>query len=125
MESDDLLPNIPRKRSRSTSPQPSTHMNNESPMITTPNEQTSFEPPFKRQKKEAPTYDTTIHVKSTTGIAVGQNSLSRALLKREAKRARKAARRQGAKDAGGMEIDDHDGEVLPFTFMAGVDGVVI
>ncbi len=131
MESDDIMPNVPRKRSRS--PSASTIIDQPSLNIqeSTQGVQASSERPPKRLKREPPTYDMSEHVRGTVGIVTGHNALSRSLLKREAKRARKAARRAngpaGKGASGGMEVDDEgqlgDG-VLPFTFMAGVDGVV-
>ena len=59
-------------------------------------------------------------------ISAVSNPLNRRVLKKEGKKARKAARRAhriggvGA-GAGGMDVDDESG--LAFTFMAGAEGV--
>jgi nuclear GTP-binding protein len=49
------------------------------------------------------------------------NPLSRKVLKKEAKRARRAATRAQKVEGGGMDVDDE--AALEFTFMAGVDSV--
>ncbi|THH09505.1 hypothetical protein EW145_g1975 [Phellinidium pouzarii] len=125
MESDDLTPSVPRKRSRSPSPEPTII----TPLSTNADAGT---PPSKRQKRmrEAPSYDTAAHVRAVKNIAV-QNPHGRQALKRDAKRARKAERKAaraaaGGDGGGGMEVDDEGGSVgLAFTFMAGLDGVTL
>jgi len=116
MESDDLTPAIPRKRSRSASPTPSL-----APSIAGGRERTRPTP--KRIKKDIPSYDAPMeeHVRARTA---GGNPLSRKVLKQEAKRARKDARRAAKAAGGGMEVDDALGEGLQFTFMVGEGGVV-
>lgn len=125
MESDDLTPSVPRKRSRSPSPVQSV---SSGPL---PPQSTAFSassasvaegPPSKRARKEVPSYDTSAHVRKTAGLA-GNNPLSRRALKQDAKRSRKAARKAARAKTGGMEVDDEAGG-LAFTFMAGTDGVV-
>lgn len=122
MESDDLTPSIPRKRSRSPSPVPSASSGPLPPQSDAFSAAVPEGPPSKRARKEVPTYDTSAHVRKTAGIA-GHNPLSRRALKQDAKRSRKAARKAARAKAGGMEVDDEEGG-LAFTFMAGIDGVV-
>ena len=61
-------------------------------------------------------------------ISATSNPLNRRVLKKEGKKARKAARRAhrmggagAGAGAGGMDVDDESG--LAFTFMAGAEGV--
>lgn len=125
MESDDLTPSIPRKRSRSASPasaSPAQGIAQASAQTPAPEEAPARPRAPKRVKKEAPTYDTADHVRATAGLA-GQNPLNRRNVKKEAKRARKMGRKAGRAGGNGMEVDDESGG-LEFTFMAGPDGVV-
>lgn len=123
MESDDLTPSVPRKRSRSPSPVPSAASGPLPPQSSAFSSASVAEgPPSKRARKEVPSYDTSAHVRKTAGLA-GHNPLSRHALKQDAKRSRKAARKAARAKAGGMEVDDETGG-LAFTFMAGTDGVV-
>lgn len=119
MESDDPIPSVPRKRSRSQSVDPA--VASPVPII---DGASSAAPPSKRQKKVPPTYDTADHERLTVGLA-GHNPLNRKALKKDAKRARKAERKASrgrAPNGGGMEVDD-EGCGLAFTFMASVDGI--
>ncbi|KAI5123026.1 hypothetical protein M0805_007647 [Coniferiporia weirii] len=127
MESDDLTPSVPRKRSRSPSPAPTTTTTTVVPDTFTRPSDTAPTPPSKRQKcmREAPSYDTAAHERGVKNLAA-HNSLGRQSLRRDAKRARKAERRAARVAGGGsgvMEVDDDSG--LAFTFMAGVDGVAV
>ena len=122
MESDDLAPIIPRKRSRSRSP-------SQAPMPVAalgPNSNNNSEPRFVRQPKRQrkskiiPTYDAAPdeHILQRMDRS---NPLSRKIFKREAKKARKAGvqRRKGNVSAlnGKAEMDVDDQEGLQFTFM--------
>lgn len=107
MESDDLVPRIPRKRS--LSPTPSS--------VAGPEPTRTRAPKRLRRTKDVPEYDAPIHAASLAK----SNPMSRKVLKKEAKRARRANR---GVVGGGMEIDE-DGEEagLQFTFMATTEGV--
>ncbi|KAH8113135.1 P-loop containing nucleoside triphosphate hydrolase protein [Phellopilus nigrolimitatus] len=125
MESDDLTPSVPRKRSRSPSAVADSNYGfDPSAGAASPADDS---PPPKRQKKDAPTYDTIAHERATAGLA-GHNPLGRKALKRDAKRARKVERKAGRGPrgaGGGMEVDDESAVGgLAFTFMANVDGVI-
>ena len=114
MESDDLKPIIPRKRSRSPS------------AVSTPvPESESNEPKFIRQpkrqrkSKDVPAYNAAPdeHVLQRMERS---NPLSRKILKREAKKARKAGMQRTKSSSGratGMDVDVDD-QGLQFTFMA-------
>ena len=117
MESDDLKHIIPRKRSRSPS-EVSIPLHGS---LTTAVEDASrriHQPKRQRRSKDVPSYDAPPeeHIQRQMGK---YNPLSRKVLKREAKRARKALRLQkgGSQgDHGGlMDVDD---EGLQFTFIA-------
>ncbi|TDL23440.1 hypothetical protein BD410DRAFT_787277 [Rickenella mellea] len=128
MESDDLTPSIPRKRSRSLSPAPSSLALAIPPSSTSAISQSDRAQPAeqrasKRIKKDPPSYDVAGHVRATVGMA-NQNPLNRRALKKNAKRSRKAERKAGRTAGGGMDIDDEAGG-LAFTFMAGSDGVIV
>lgn len=115
MESDDLKPIIPRKRDRSPSevltsaPAPAPN-SNEPRFIRQPKRQ--------RKSKDIPTYDAAPdeHVLKRMDRS---NPLSRKILKREAKKLRKAGmqRTKGDGKATAMDVDDSD-QGLQFTFMA-------
>ncbi|KZT03079.1 P-loop containing nucleoside triphosphate hydrolase protein [Laetiporus sulphureus 93-53] len=119
MESDDLAPIIPRKRSRSAS-----SGDLETEAIPQPVPESNLRPPPKRLRRshEVPDYNSPVdeHTRRTMASA---NPLSRHVLRKEAKKARRAATRamnaQKA-GAGGMEVDDDGG--LATSFMAGVAG---
>ena len=126
MESDDLVPKIPRKRSRSPSPPPPVYTDL-SPTHNTSQDPTSSPPPPKRQRltrSQTQAHHQTLQSSPTSanaapGIA-STNPLSRRALKKDVKRARKAARRSARTSrggGGGMEIDDESGHALEFTFM--------
>lgn len=117
MESDDLKHIIPRKRSRSPS-EVSIPIRDS---LTTAAEGASRhtrQPKRQRRSKDVPSYDAPpeAHLQRQMGK---YNPLSRKVLKREAKKARKAMRLQkgdGQGDNGGlMDVDDDD---LQFTFIA-------
>ena len=114
MESDDLTPRIPRKRSYSPTPSIAT--------ITT--SKAEFEPPTRRapkrqrRAKDVPAYDAPIDAVSISR----SNPMSRKVLKKEAKKARRAATRAHKALGGGMDIDGDEG-ALQFTFMATTEGV--
>jgi len=113
MESDDLKHIIPRKRSRS--PSEVSNVFRAGAMSTEPEARYVRQPKRQRKSKDVPAYDAPLdeHVLRQMGKS---NPLSRRMLKRESKRARKAfrAKRDGGVE-GSMDIDD-DG--LQFTFMA-------
>lgn len=116
MESDDLAPQIPRKRSRSTSPGPSTASQ-------APQQDSEYHTrPPKRMRKshDVPSYDAPVEEHAKRAMAKS-NPLSRRVLKREAKKARRAATRavnaQAAELDGSMDIDDVGG--LGTSFMVG------
>lgn len=115
MESDDLKPNIPRKRSRS----PSIAPNNDPQAMDAVADQARYvrQPKRQRRSKTVPKYDERPD-ENVLQRMERSNPLSRKILKKEAKRARKAHRVKTAENAqagGIMEVDD-DG--LQFTFMA-------
>ena len=109
MISDDLAPHIPRKRSRSPSTAATDELLNQNP-------DPSFVRQTKRQRraKDIPSYDAPPDHNILQQMA-RSNPLSRRVLKREAKRARKTHRVNTAGAGRGMDIDD---EGLQSTFMA-------
>ena len=121
MESDDLKPIIPRKRSRSPSealtPAPALAPNSKEPKFVR-------QPKRQRKSKDIPAYNAAPdeHVLKRMDRS---NPLSRKILKREAKKARKAGlqRIKGSGDvsvpgtAATMDVDADD-QGLQFTFMA-------
>ncbi|EJD00552.1 uncharacterized protein FOMMEDRAFT_159288 [Fomitiporia mediterranea MF3/22] len=133
MESDDLTPRIPRKRTRSPSPSVSTRVEPGSDLHIDINSDSHPTPPSKRLKR---TQNQSVHdnpdTSTSTNDIASQNPLGRRTLKKDAKRARKAARRSARLSAnnnrnraggeGGMEVDDETG--LEFTFMVNSGGVV-
>ncbi|KAF8151643.1 hypothetical protein B0H34DRAFT_728416 [Crassisporium funariophilum] len=117
MESDDLKPVIPRKRSRSPSEVPL--LNNLSSVGGAGEAASQYtrQPKRQRKSKDVPSYDALpdAHVLQRMDRS---NPLSRKALKKDAKRARKAHRvkvQASPGGGGGMEVDD---EGLQFTFMA-------
>ncbi|KIJ94798.1 hypothetical protein K443DRAFT_683483 [Laccaria amethystina LaAM-08-1] len=115
MESDDLRPRIPLKRSRSPSIAPANEMQT-GPSNTPPENDRVRQPKRQRKNKDIPEYDARPDDDVLKRMD-RSNPLSRKTLKREAKRARKAHRikSQAAAGPGGMEVDDAE---LQFTFMA-------
>ncbi|KAL6310264.1 P-loop containing nucleoside triphosphate hydrolase protein [Sparassis latifolia] len=113
MESDDLAPHIPRKRSRSPSPSAflGRDMTGASSVIDA--DATARAPKRLRRSHDVPAYDAPIDGHARRSMARA-NPLSRRVLKHEAKKARRAATRAMQK-RGGMEIDDDGG--LAATFM--------
>ena len=113
MESDDLRHIIPRKRSRS--PSEASNVLRTGTMTTGPEARDIRQPKRQRKSKNVPAYDAPLeeHVLRQMGKS---NPLSRRVLKKEAKRARKALRvRRGEGDVErSMDVDDDD---LQFTFM--------
>src|SRR6266478_6133818 len=109
MESDDLTPRTPRKRSHSPTPSIAT--------ITT--SKAEFEPPTRRapkrqrRAKDVPAYDAPINAASISR----SNPMSRKVLKKEAKKARREATRAQRVATGDMDVDCDSG-ALQFTFMA-------
>jgi nuclear GTP-binding protein len=121
MESDDLKPHIPRKRSRS----PSLISDVAAPRTagagpTTPEDPAYMhrQPKRQRKNKDIPEYDEQPD-KHVLGQMGKSNPLNRKALKKDAKRQRKMAKMQSRAEAanggGGMQIDGDD---LQFTFMA-------
>ncbi|KZT65722.1 P-loop containing nucleoside triphosphate hydrolase protein [Daedalea quercina L-15889] len=108
MESDDLAPAIPRKRSRSPSPVSTT-----SQPYPNPGER---QPKRMRRSHDIPAYDAPVEEHARRAMA-SANPLSRRVLKREAKKARRAATKAvvAEKRVSGMEIDDDSN--LSATFM--------
>lgn len=117
MESDDLKPTIPCKRSRSPSEALTPVPNSNEPKFVR-------QPKRQRKSKDIPAYNAAPdeHVLKSMDRS---NPLSRKILKREAKRARKAGmqRINGSGDmsalgkAPAMDVDVDD-QGLQFTFMA-------
>ena len=106
MKSDDLTSRDPRKRSLS-------------PSVLSPEPTRPRAPKRLRRTKYIPEYDAPIHAASLEK----SNPMSRKVLKKAAKRARRANRE--AADAGGrgMEVDGMGDGGLEFTFMATTEGV--
>lgn len=116
MESDDLTPRIPRKRSRSPAPSLSTDVVSK-PEMETP----TRAPKRQRRAKDIPAYDAPVDAASISRC----NPMSRKVLKKEAKKARREATRAHRALAGvgrGMDVDGDEG-ALQFTFMATTEGV--
>jgi nuclear GTP-binding protein len=115
MESDDLKPIIPCKRSRSPS-----EVSIPVPGSTSIEPKLTRQPKRQRKSKDIPTYDAAPdqHVLKRMDRS---NPLSRKVLKREAKKARKAEmqRTKGDMSALGKATEmDVDDQGLQFTFMA-------
>lgn len=116
MESDDLIPQIPRKRSRSPAPSIVTNA------ASKPETDASTRAPKRlRRSKDVPAYDAPVDAASISR----SNPMSRKMLKKEAKKARRdATRAHRALGGGGSGMDvDSDESALQFTFMATVGGV--
>ena len=109
MISDDLAPHIPRKRSRSPSTAATDGLLNQNP-----DPSSVRQTKRQRKSKDIPSYDAPPDHNILQQMA-RSNPLSRRVLKREAKRARKTHRVNTASAGRGMEIDD---EGLQSTFMA-------
>lgn len=114
MESDDLKHLIPRKRSRSPSEMSTPAYGNSLSAESEAASRHTRQPKRQRRSKDVPSYDSMPeeHVQRRMGK---YNPLNRKVLKREAKRARKAQRvkkGEGEGDGGLMDVD------LQFTFMA-------
>ncbi|OSD02264.1 P-loop containing nucleoside triphosphate hydrolase protein [Trametes coccinea BRFM310] len=110
MESDDLAPHIPRKRSRSPSPAPSlvsvsTVTASVSARTTAADEARPPAPKRMRKSHDVPSYDAPVDEHARRAMA-SANPLSRRVLKREAKKARRAANKALGRRPGGMEVDD-------------------
>ncbi|KAF9530700.1 hypothetical protein CPB83DRAFT_850142 [Crepidotus variabilis] len=121
MESDDLKHIIPRKRERSP-----TASEGSSAFVRPLNEVESGasrytrQPKRQRKAKNIPDYENPVTEKHVLGQMGKNNPLSRKVLKKEAKRARKAQRARigvpgESSNGNGMEVD---GDGLQFTFMA-------
>lgn len=118
MESDDLKPTIPCKRSRSPSEALTPVPNSNEPKFVR-------QPKRQRKSKDIPAYNAAPdeHVLKSMDRS---NPLSRKILKREAKRARKAGMQRRINGSGDMSalgkapaMDvDVDDQGLQFTFMA-------
>lgn len=117
MESDEFVSPNSRKRPRSPSPVPTP----KNAMVDTPpviqqESKHQRQPKRQRKAKDVPAYDAPPddHVLRRMERS---NPLNRRVLKKEAKRARKAlrAKTDPGSGVGGMEVDD---EGLQFTFMA-------
>jgi len=115
MESDDLTPRIPRKRSHS--PTPSIATITASKAIESEG-LTIRAPKRLRRSKDVPDYDAPINAASISR----SNPMSRKVLKKEAKKARRAATRAHKASGGGMDVDCEEG-ALQFTFMATTESV--
>ncbi|KAI0631838.1 hypothetical protein C8Q77DRAFT_1129408 [Trametes polyzona] len=122
MESDDLAPRIPRKRSRSASPTPSsfsvstiTTTTTTRATVTANDDARPPAPKRLRRSHDVPSYDAPVDEHARRAMA-SANPLGRRVLKREAKKARRAANRALGKRPGGMEVDDVG---LGGTFMGG------
>ena len=108
MESDDLFSRIPHKRA--LSPTPSS--------VVGPEPTRTRAPKRLRRTKDIPEYDAPIHAASLAK----SNPMNRKMLKKEAKRVRRANR--GVVGVESMEVDRMgDGEGLEFTFIATTEGV--
>ncbi|RPD55362.1 P-loop containing nucleoside triphosphate hydrolase protein [Lentinus tigrinus ALCF2SS1-7] len=120
MESDDLAPHIPRKRSRSPSVasfSTVTDASHATPAQAQTND-TARPPAPKRLRRshDVPDYHAPVDEHARRAMA-SANPLGRRVLKREAKKARRAANRAALQHAArGMEVDDDAG--LEATFMS-------
>jgi len=115
MDSDDLTPRIPRKRSHSPTPSISTITASKTTESEGP---TNRAPKRLRRSKDVPEYDAPIDAASISR----SNPMSRKILKKEAKKARRVATRAHKASGGGMDVDGEEG-ALQFTFMATTEGV--
>ena len=125
MESDDLAHRIPRKRSRSPSESVVSAPTSISPsgpakrISVTINENARPPAPKRlRRSRDVPAYDAPVAEHARQRMAVG-NPLSRTVLKKEAKKARRAANRaaQSERMRAGMEVDDDAAVALGASFM--------
>ncbi|KAL1938053.1 hypothetical protein VTO73DRAFT_12064 [Trametes versicolor] len=106
MESDDLAPHIPRKRSRS--PSVASVASTTRTSTTAPASEGARPPAPKRLRRshDVPAYDAPVEEHARRAMA-SANPLGRRVLKREAKKARRAATRAlGRPLGGGMDVDD-------------------
>lgn len=115
MNTDEPTPHVGQKRPRSPSVAPSPDLSN-APMtsIDAPAPTHIRQPKRQRKSKEVPAYDA-LPDEHVLKRMERSNPLSRRVLKKEAKRARKAQRVRTDSGGGGMEVD---GDELEFTFMA-------
>lgn len=120
MDSDEPGISVGHKRPRSTTPSPP-----DSSFISTSVPTDAETPPSKRLRRsliEPSTIDETAHP-----ALASKNPLNRRTLKKDAKRAKKAARKAHAgarrNGEGGMEVDE-EASSLAFTFLASPEGVV-
>lgn len=112
MESDDLTLRIPRKRCHSPTPSVVTvdlDVGSNAP---------THSPKRQRRAKDVPAYDAPIDAVSISR----SNPMSRKVLKKEAKKARREAIRAQRVTTGDMDVDG-DSAALQFTFMATTEGV--
>ena len=129
MESDDLAPHVPRKRSRSASPTPSASSSTLArgsgfgPSSASANDDARPPAPKRlRRAHEVLDYHAPVEEHARRAMA-SANPLSRRVLKREAKKARQAAKRASraaAAGRAGMEVDrdeEMDAGGLEATFM--------
>ena len=128
MESDDLTPRIPLKRSRSPSTASIASTNppaSASPTPTAPlhadNDRARPPAPKRlRRSHEVPDYHAPVDEHARRAMA-GANPLSRRVLKQEAKKARRAANRAAqlakTRRVPGMDVDDDEEVALGTTFM--------
>ncbi|KAH9840568.1 P-loop containing nucleoside triphosphate hydrolase protein [Rhodofomes roseus] len=112
MDEDDLAPAIPRKRSRSPSPASTVASG-----VRDPGER---QPKRLRKSHDVPTYDAPVEEHARRSMA-SANPLSRRVLKREAKKVRRAATKAMVAEkmigiAGAMEVDEESN--ISTTFMA-------
>ena len=126
MESDDLAHSIPRKRSRSPSESvisvptslSTTSASTKRTSVTINETARQPAPKRLRRSRDVPAYDAPVAEHARQRMA-GANPLSRAVLKKEAKKARRAANRaaqaERVRAGGGMEVDED--VVLETTFM--------
>ena len=126
MESDDLAHRIPRKRSRSPSESvisvptslSTTSASTKRTSVTINETARPPAPKRLRRSHEVPAYDAPVAEHARQRMA-GANPLSRAVLKKEAKKARRAANRaaQSERMRAGMEVDDDAALALGSSFM--------
>ncbi|OJT11715.1 Guanine nucleotide-binding protein-like 3 -like protein [Trametes pubescens] len=107
MESDDLAPHIPRKRSRSPSVASTTTRTSVTAAVSTGGGARPPAPKRLRRSHDVPAYDAPVEEHARRAMA-SANPLGRRVLKREAKKARRAATRALGRPpgGGGMEVDD-------------------
>lgn len=110
MESDDLAPHIPRKCSRSPSVASVASTTRTSTSLSAPTASSEgARPPAPkrlRRSHDVPAYDAPVEEHARRAMA-SANPLGRRVLKREAKKARRAATRAlGRPLGGGMDVDD-------------------